>query len=85
MIKENDCNFSPCLNGATCTSVNDADTRYNCACTSGCTGKNCSTCSNGCSTFGCQNNANCLINTGNGQPYCVCQNGYNGVKCENCK
>jgi hypothetical protein len=28
LILENQCNYSPCLNGGTCSSVNDADTLY---------------------------------------------------------
>lgn len=83
IFKENQCNYSPCLNGGTCASVNDEDVLYQCTCQTGCTGRNCTSCLTGCSTINCLNGASCFLNSNN-LPYCVCASGYSGTYCQTC-
>ncbi len=84
MLKENACNFSPCINGGTCTSLNDEDQLYSCTCPSGCSGRNCSVCTTACSTINCLNGGRCLVNAASNLPYCVCASGYIGSLCGTC-
>lgn len=79
----NPCNASPCLNGGTCTPLDDADLLYQCTCPSGCSGRNCEVSTSPCSSYLCYNGGFCLINLLL-QPFCSCPSGYSGSRCEIC-
>ena len=81
--RSNACTSGPCLNGGTCSSLNDEDQTYVCTCPSGCSGQRCQNCASSCTSSFCLNNGVCQVNP-LGSPYCFCQNGYTGINCQIC-
>ncbi|KAL9967393.1 hypothetical protein ACROYT_G025609 [Oculina patagonica] len=73
----NECEASPCKNGATCENQPGG---YSCSCMSGYTGQNCEQDINECANDPCLNGATCHDEVG--RYTCECPAGYEGTNCE---
>lgn len=76
-IEIDECESSPCLNGAICV---DKIAAYACVCAVGYTGPNCEEDIQVCNDSPCKNSALCLMEEG--QPVCYCVPDFHGEKCE---
>lgn len=73
----NECDSSPCKNGASCI---DHLKYYTCHCPYGYTGKFCDSYVDWCATYPCMNDATCKQNQNSYQ--CVCPPGWTGKVCD---
>ncbi|XP_048580138.1 uncharacterized protein LOC5520382 [Nematostella vectensis] len=71
------CATNPCKNSGTCTSVYSD---FNCTCSSGFQGKDCSLDVDECKSSPCNKNQNCINSFGSFT--CVCKDGFKGDNCE---
>jgi hypothetical protein len=87
----NECDPSPCLNGAVCTQTSDGVTElptfYHCECADGYTGTNCEEDINECDADPCLNSGVCTQTSDGttlmiGEYHCECVQGFTGTKCE---
>lgn len=76
-IEIDECESSPCLNGAVCV---DKVGQYACVCAMGYTGQNCEEDIQVCNDSPCSHDALCLMEEG--QPVCYCVPDFHGEKCE---
>jgi protein eyes shut len=76
-INIDECESSPCLNGAVCI---DKIAGYACSCSKEYTGTNCEESIKVCNDSPCKNSALCLMEEG--QPICYCVPDFHGEKCE---
>ncbi|XP_031572747.1 fibropellin-1-like isoform X2 [Actinia tenebrosa] len=72
----NPCDSNPCKNGGVCKSMSEGT--FSCECTNDWKGVTCE--EPVCTDDYCQNNGICEAR--NHKPYCICQNGYYGPRCE---
>ena len=72
------CDNSPCLNGGTCTTLNNA---FSCECTDGLSGVQCETDLDFCTPDSCLNGGTCFEGLGT-LVFCACAPGYTGDGCE---
>ncbi|XP_071804899.1 uncharacterized protein [Asterias amurensis] len=72
-----DCNSSPCQNGATCTNTMEG---FDCACALGFNGTTCDTNINNCTANLCMNNGTCV--DGVDTFTCLCTSDFDGTFCE---
>ncbi|XP_013416828.1 uncharacterized protein LOC106178257 [Lingula anatina] len=76
------CHNVTCLNGGTCTSLQNSSSQYSCLCKRGYSGERCQVKENACSSHPCQNNATCTSNE-TGIFHCICASFTSGIFCEN--
>lgn len=72
-----ECESSPCKNGATCV---DLVNNYQCNCAAGFSGPNCEIDIDECANSPCQNGGICIDKIN--EFYCACEAGFNGTLCE---
>ncbi|KAK5979800.1 hypothetical protein GCK32_006777 [Trichostrongylus colubriformis] len=73
------CQLEPCLNNGTC--VEKFADGYSCSCEGEFTGANCETKIDLCAGWICENNGTCVVQEHH--PFCLCQPGFFGKRCQN--
>ncbi len=79
-ININDCDSSPCANGATCV---DGVNRFSCQCRAGWNGTLCNNDIDECAVGLCDANGTASCTNLQGGFTCTCKAGYNGTRCTN--